>query len=468
MVVREASLEQTEAGLAPAADGWFVLNAREACWLQGEGVSASCELAGAKEFPQVGVFLRVLGPGEPIAMYHWEADQEDFLVLSGAALLIVEGEERPLRQWDFVHCPPGTKHIIIGAGDVPCAVVAVGAASIRALRTGADMRSTKPRSGTGQVWKRRRPMQRARTLGFRNASRGRIGRAGFRHSSLNSAQAGGKIVGVRTVLLLGADSAPAASEGRTMQDVRDRARLVEASEIGAGEIQATVPRAEIQEVLSSKDGEPELVIDVTRGGEAEAHTLRLAWDPGDLEELLRKADGDNVTLTFNRSELEQALEDDVAAHGLREAAVVLAIAASTAATGVGVAQASAGPAPQAAGGSSVAATTPATAPATAGGAVSEREWPQTVQSSPTSGVSEREWPQVVQSAPTSGVSEREWPQVVSETPGQSPAPAAASDSGTSTGSDAAIAGAVAGGAALMIGAAAFTVRRRGGGESQPA
>jgi hypothetical protein len=297
-----------------------------------------------------------------------------------------------------------------------------------------------------------------------------------------------------------------------MQDVRDRARLVEAPEIGAREIQATVRRAEIQDVLSAKDGEPELVIDVTRGGEAEAHTLRLAWDPGDLEELLRKADGDNVTLTFNRSELEQALEDDVAAHGLREAAVVLAVAASTAVAGAGIAQASGGPAPQAAGGSSAAATAPATAPATAGGAVSEREWPQTVQSSPTSGVSEREWPQVVQSAPTSGVSEREWPevvggaaaqtpdpasttpgvvserewpqvvntsspgtvserewpQVVSGTPGQSPAPAAASDSGTSTGSDAAIAGAVAGGAALMIGAAAFTVRRRGGGEPQPA
>jgi hypothetical protein len=171
-----------------------------------------------------------------------------------------------------------------------------------------------------------------------------------------------------------------------MQDVRDRARLVEASEIGAREIQATVPRAEIQDVLSSKDGEPELVIDVTRGTEAGTHTLRLAWDPGDLEELLRKADGDNVTLTFNRSELEQALEDDVAAHGLREAAVVLAIAASTAAAGAGGAQASAGPVAQGSGGSSAAAT----APATAGGAVSEREWPQTVQSSPTGGVSERE------------------------------------------------------------------------------
>jgi uncharacterized cupin superfamily protein len=62
-----------------------------------------------------------------MAMYHWEADQEDFLVVSGEALLIVEGEERRLRAWDFVHCPPETKHVIVGAGDGPCVVVAVGA-----------------------------------------------------------------------------------------------------------------------------------------------------------------------------------------------------------------------------------------------------------------------------------------------------------------------------------------------------
>lgn len=60
-------------------------------------------------------------------MYHWEADQEDFLVLDGEALLLIEGEERPLRRWDFVHCPPGAKHTIVGAGDGPCLVLAVGA-----------------------------------------------------------------------------------------------------------------------------------------------------------------------------------------------------------------------------------------------------------------------------------------------------------------------------------------------------
>ena len=126
-MVPEAPLEQTETGLMPAGEGWFVLNAREARWLHRKGQSASCEFEGETEFPQIGIFLRVLTPGAPIGMYHWEADQEDFLVLSGEALLIIEGEERPLHPWDFVHCPPETKHIIIGAGDVPCLVLAVGA-----------------------------------------------------------------------------------------------------------------------------------------------------------------------------------------------------------------------------------------------------------------------------------------------------------------------------------------------------
>ena len=71
--------------------------------------------------------LVVLDPGEPMAMYHWEADQEDFMVLSGEAILVIEGEERPLRRWDFVHCPPETKHVIVGAGDDPCLVLALGA-----------------------------------------------------------------------------------------------------------------------------------------------------------------------------------------------------------------------------------------------------------------------------------------------------------------------------------------------------
>jgi uncharacterized cupin superfamily protein len=127
--VPEARLERTEHGLVPAGDGWFILNAREAQWrhAEGRGARLAFEGEGAAEFGQVGISLFVLAPDEPMGMYHWEADQEDFLVLSGEALLIIEGEERALRQWDFVHCPVKTNHIIVGAGDVPCAVLAIGA-----------------------------------------------------------------------------------------------------------------------------------------------------------------------------------------------------------------------------------------------------------------------------------------------------------------------------------------------------
>ncbi len=126
-MIPEAALEATEHGLVPKGDGWFVLNASEARWHHVEGAYATCRFEGKPPFPQVGIRLRVLSPGAPMAMYHWEANQEDFLVLSGEALLIVEGEERPLRQWDLVHCPAGTRHVIVGTGDTECLVLALGA-----------------------------------------------------------------------------------------------------------------------------------------------------------------------------------------------------------------------------------------------------------------------------------------------------------------------------------------------------
>jgi uncharacterized cupin superfamily protein len=134
-MVPETRLESTEHGLVPKGEGWFVLNAREARWRHAEGRGAVCAFEGEPEFSQLGINPFVLAPGEPMAMYHWEADQEDFLVLAGEALLIVEGEERPLRTWDFVHCPAGTKHVIVGAGDGPCVVLAIGA---RDRSTGPD------------------------------------------------------------------------------------------------------------------------------------------------------------------------------------------------------------------------------------------------------------------------------------------------------------------------------------------
>jgi uncharacterized cupin superfamily protein len=130
-MVPESKLEKTEHGLVPKGDGWFVLNLRDAVWRHVDGRGAVCvaldDFEGERQAEQLGVNPFVLRPGEPMAMYHWEADQEAFLVVSGEAVLVIEGEERPLRRWDFVHCLPETKHVIVGAGSGPCIVIAVGA-----------------------------------------------------------------------------------------------------------------------------------------------------------------------------------------------------------------------------------------------------------------------------------------------------------------------------------------------------
>src|SRR3954451_18016908 len=117
-----------------------------------------------------------------------------------------------------------------------------------------------------------------------------------------------------------------------MEEVRDRARLVDAGAVASRGITATVPRSEIEDVLRSEEGSPELVLDLVRRdkGDVEAHSLRLEWDPGEVAELLRRAEGDEVTLLFDGVELEKVF-DDVEAHGLRERAVVLAVAATAAA-----------------------------------------------------------------------------------------------------------------------------------------
>ena len=126
-MVPEAHLEQADHGLVPKGPGWYVVNARDVQWWGAEGRGAYSRLEGEPEFEQLGLHLVTLAPGDAMAMYHWEADEESFLVLAGEAILIVEGEERPLRAWDFVHCPPETKHVIVGAGDSRCLLVAVGA-----------------------------------------------------------------------------------------------------------------------------------------------------------------------------------------------------------------------------------------------------------------------------------------------------------------------------------------------------
>ena len=126
MAVPEAPLRSTKFGLVADVEGWFVLNARDSRWRDYGPLGANCNFEGKRPFRQLGININVLNPGEPMGMYHRENHQEGFLVLAGECLLIVEGEERTLQAWDFFHCPGGTAHIILGAGDGPAVVVAVG------------------------------------------------------------------------------------------------------------------------------------------------------------------------------------------------------------------------------------------------------------------------------------------------------------------------------------------------------
>jgi uncharacterized cupin superfamily protein len=124
----EARIEETPYGSLPAEEGWFVLNLGDALAVRNEekgGAVYPLEPRGVL-FADFGVNVHVLWPGEPNGLYHSEGVREAFLVLSGECVLLVEEQERPLRQWDFVHCPAGTRHIFVGAGDGPCSILMIG------------------------------------------------------------------------------------------------------------------------------------------------------------------------------------------------------------------------------------------------------------------------------------------------------------------------------------------------------
>jgi quercetin dioxygenase-like cupin family protein len=104
---------------------WYVQNVRDTVWLVNEKFGARGYLV-PPEGVQVGARVHVLEPGKPSTLYHRETEQEGFLVVEGELLLIVEGEERPLRKWDYFHCPPGVTHSFVGAGDGPCVMVTLG------------------------------------------------------------------------------------------------------------------------------------------------------------------------------------------------------------------------------------------------------------------------------------------------------------------------------------------------------
>ncbi len=125
--VPEAPLERTSYGLTPTGPGWFVVNLADAVVLRTKESGRVLPLEGEEHhFPQFGINVHIVEPGEPNALYHAESNQEAFLVLHGECVLVVEERERRLRQWDFVNFPPGTRHVVVGAGEGPCAILMVG------------------------------------------------------------------------------------------------------------------------------------------------------------------------------------------------------------------------------------------------------------------------------------------------------------------------------------------------------
>jgi uncharacterized cupin superfamily protein len=110
-------------------------------------------------WPDTGVNVQVMQPGEPNGRYHSEPVQEDFLVLYGECIAIIGDEERRLHQWDFLHCPPGCGHIFVGAGDGPCAVLMIGSRreeafhySVDPAEAYADWRAEGPDTPVANPW----------------------------------------------------------------------------------------------------------------------------------------------------------------------------------------------------------------------------------------------------------------------------------------------------------------------------
>ena len=134
----EAKLEDVGSGLAPVTPGWFVVNVRDAAWVTNEAFGARCLFEAdvpvlrerpdlePQRFQHLGIKLAVFDPGQPSGLYHADSAEENFLVLRGECVARIEAGERLLKEWDFLHCAPGTHHGFVGAGDRPCLLLMVG------------------------------------------------------------------------------------------------------------------------------------------------------------------------------------------------------------------------------------------------------------------------------------------------------------------------------------------------------
>ncbi len=126
--IPEASLRDAGAGLVPDGEGWFIVNVADSQGMRTDmlGAGAMFEEGVGARFEDFGINIRRLQPGQPSARYHREEAEEAFLVLDGECVAIVEDSERTMRKGDFLFAPPGTAHVIVGAGDGPSTVLMVG------------------------------------------------------------------------------------------------------------------------------------------------------------------------------------------------------------------------------------------------------------------------------------------------------------------------------------------------------
>jgi uncharacterized cupin superfamily protein len=128
--MHEAKIEDTDVGRVPVDDGWYILNLAEIRWTSVPGGGTWCGFGSPNvASDRIGIGVHILLPGEAPGFYHEESELEGFLVLSGECIAIVEGEERRMGPWDYLHSPAGTRHITVGAGDGPCAILMYGTRS---------------------------------------------------------------------------------------------------------------------------------------------------------------------------------------------------------------------------------------------------------------------------------------------------------------------------------------------------
>ena len=160
----------------------------EARWLDGD-FGAYTRFEGDARFPGLGLNIGVLEPGQAACRYHGEDEQEDFLVLEGECLLMIQGEEHRRRAWDFVHCPAWTEHIFVGAGEGPCALLAVGTRSGR----GVICPAWRSRSATAPVKPNRIGTRRRHTRPMQRTPTSPSAKTGFRPSQLPGRDASSRL-----------------------------------------------------------------------------------------------------------------------------------------------------------------------------------------------------------------------------------------------------------------------------------